>query len=362
MPLAFQPACQPLFSTGLPHTNVHAALALLRDVVPNVLVCSRLPQRSPREHLHLQSMHGFPGWVLGDSPTIMGGHVERSAMQPALNQLSLDYLQHHTGRAGLGAEDSAVLAEVLRHPPTPPVQLAIFQLAGPISLALQITDEQRRPLIYDDELLDALVQHLALRAAWLGARLQPAAAQVMIWLHESFLGALGTNFCPISHETALDIIEQVFLHAPTLRGLSITDLDGMATDKQQRLWQVALESQLDLIACTSASVPVLATLGPQLAAYLQAGGVIMWRIVPTESGEVVATTDLRQLHLSFRQIVEHLAVAGVAPELVRAQAFIGASTSIAHLSPEQATQVGQHCRTLAQMLGSEPPVHAVHAV
>ncbi len=354
MPLAVQPACLPLLPAELPHTRAADALALLHATTPGWLICPRLPRRSLRESLSVQSMHGFPGVVLPATGEAIW--VRRDALQPHLNQLSIAYLRQQTGKAGLSADESAALAELLRAPPEPPLHLIIFQLAAPMSLALHSTDDAQQPLIYDNELLDALVQHLALRAEWLGSRLKVLAQQVLLDLHEAFIGALGTAFCPLSIEAAMDIIEQVLGHTPFLRGLTMGSLEGVPPERQQQIWQAALAARFDLLACSGASVPVLASLAPHLRAYLQQGGALLWQLVPTESSAAITATQPDRLAARFWHGLDYLAVAGVPSELVRARSFISTTGSMASLKRDEAQHVAQQCVVLAQQLARDLPV------
>lgn len=354
MSLAVQPACQPLLPAELPHTRVADALALIQQTTPGWITCPRLPRRAPREHLHVQSMQGYPGSAIPASGEPIS--VRREALHPHLNQLGIAYLQNQTGKAGLSSEESAALAELLRMPLDPQPHLIIFQLAGPISLGLQITDDAQRPLIYDNELLDALVQHLALRVGWLEGRLKALARQVLIELHEGFIGALGTAFCPLSIGAAMDTIEQVLVQTSVLRGLTLGSMDGIPTDRQQQIWRAALAAHFDLLACSGASVPVLASLAHELNAYLRGGGALVWHLVPAENSAAVAAMQPDLLVAAFTQSVEYLAVAGVPPELLRARSFISTTSGMARLSGAEAQQVAQHCAALSRQLAHATPV------
>ncbi|HEX5692490.1 MAG TPA: hypothetical protein VFX76_20890, partial [Roseiflexaceae bacterium] len=195
MPLPFDLACLPLLLGSLPHRNPMQALEVSRRYAGVLLTWPQLPERTFREQSLIQSAIGFPGLVVdSERPRVF---VERSVAEQGLDRLALAYLQDTREYGALPGDAAAGLDELLRQPENARGARALKgQLVGPISLALYLTDERQRPLIYDEMFNAALGQHLRLRAAWMETRLRASNLATIICLDEPFLESVGMPFLP----------------------------------------------------------------------------------------------------------------------------------------------------------------------
>ena len=57
-------------------------------------------------------------------------------------------------------------------------------VTGPISFGLQVTFEDKRAIIYDDALRDAMVKNIARKAAWQESLLKPICSETIIFVDE----------------------------------------------------------------------------------------------------------------------------------------------------------------------------------
>lgn len=350
MPLAFRPACLPLAQSGFPHRTLADALALLHQTTPALLTCPRLPRRSNRETLHMQSMLGFPGLVV--QPDTGRLYVDRNSAEAQLNQLGMAYLHQHNAVAALPTDDFALLSEMPRLPAVAGGRrLIVYQLQGPVSLGLQITDEQQRPLAYDAILMEALVQHLALRASWLYHRVQASADQVLLWLHEPFLHALGTAFCPLSWVEGIDLVERVFVDLPAIRGVGVSDMaTGQAPGRAGATWEQLFNSSLEFVALKSTGSHALARAAAGLHTFFERQGVLAWGLVASDDADTLQATTVERLTHQFAHLLDDLDAAGIPPERVVQASFISTDSGLAHLSVAAAEHAWNLCGATAQRL------------
>jgi hypothetical protein len=331
MSLPFSPACLPLLLGGLPYRSATQALEVSRRYAGTLLAWPQLPRRGFREQSFVQSAIGFPGLVI-DAPQARV-YVDRSRAEHALDRLGLDYLENDCASYGLAADDAAGLAEILRQSEAPRGTLALKgQLLGPISLAAQLTDERERPLIYDALLLEALTQHLGLRAAWQEARLGELSGTTIVCLDEPFLETVGLPFVPIDWERARERIDQ------TLAGIQGCRAIYCAGAVE---WTQVLQTSVDLIiADIYDHSAALVAAAPALRDFLDRGGIAGLGIVPAEE-EALGQASAERLAGLIIALAGDLERAGIPAEQLLRQALIAPADTLTGLSTADAERALQ---------------------
>jgi hypothetical protein len=273
MPLPFEPACLPLLLGSLPHRSPAQALEVSRRYAGALLAWPQLPARSFREQSFVQSAIGFPGLVVDAAQGRM--FTDRAAAERGLDRLALAYLNDDIDYTALAPEDAAGLEELLRQGEgLRGVRALKGQLVGPISLAAHLTDDRQRPLIYDEMFLEAICQHLRLRAAWQEARLGERAAATIVCLDEPFLEAVGMPFMPLNWQVARDKIDEVLGGISGCKAL----FAGGAVD-----WREVLKTSVELIiADVYEHGGALAAAADALIPFLERDGVIGLGLIPTD--------------------------------------------------------------------------------
>jgi hypothetical protein len=218
-----QPRVVPMIYGALPHTDVQAALDVVRQCAVAYVVWPQLPQRSFRERSIVQSLWGFPGVHIDEAQRRI--YVERADAEAALDTLALDFLLRRDTRPVLSPAEAMGLFAVL--PFMAGFDAAIGckgQLLGPISLAVQVTDEQQNPLIASGPLFEAVVQHVCQRAAWQANLLGRTQRDVLICIDEPFLDVVNSPFLAIDREELLLGLARVLEAIPGRRALAIQSL------------------------------------------------------------------------------------------------------------------------------------------
>jgi hypothetical protein len=336
----FSPACLPLLLGGLPYRSAAQALEISRRYAGQLLAWPQLPQRGFREQGFVQSAIGFPGLVIDALQARV--YVDRTRAEQALDQLGLDYLENDSASHGLAADDAAGLAEILRQGEAPRGTLALKgQLLGPISLAAQLTDERERPLIYDESLLEALTQHLGLRAAWQEARLGELCDTTIICLDEPFLEAVGLPFVPIDWEHARERIDQALSGIQGCRAIYC----GGAVE-----WNQVLQASVDLIIAdvyehSAALLPATSALHE----FLDRGGVVGLGIVPADE-EALGEASAGRLVGRIISLAGDMERAGLPADLLLRQALITPASTLSELSTASAERALQLVDEVSKLL------------
>lgn len=329
MMLPFEPTCATLLLGSLPHATAAQALAATRRASGELVAWPQLWQRSFREQFLAQSAIGFPGLVLDDAN--QQAFVDSDVAAEQLGRFALQYLENQYQHTQLGEHDAAGLFEMLRLGPKPQgVRAVKGQNLGPISLALLLTDQHQRPLIYDPMLFDALTQFVRMRITWQEHRLAELGVPVIMCLDEPFLEMIGSPFLPIDWDDAEAALRLVFSNSPSCRAVSA----GGAID-----WGHLLRLGVDLvIGDVYNHGSGLLGAAETLSDYLAAGGLVGFGLVPIEA-ELLAVTSAAELGQHLVTLCSELAVAGIdVPKLLH-HAVITPCGALGSLSVEAAERV-----------------------
>ncbi len=331
MPLPFQPACLPLALGALPHRSAAQALDISRRYAGTLLAWPQLPQRSFREQCLVQSVIGFPGLVV--DAAALRVYVDRNEAERRIDSLLLAYLEHTITYAALSADDAAGLAETLRIGGERDLRAVKGQILGPISVALQLTDEHEQPLIYDDMLFDAIAHLLRLRVAWQELRLSEVSPATIICVDEPLLEAVASPFFPHDWNRVAGQIDDVLAGINGCRALCVCgDVD------LHRLMQTSVEL---LIADGATYRRTFASGCDALIAFLERGGIVGIGIVPSDN-ERLATASVESLFHEFTVLLDDWTARGVARDQLLQQMVISPAQSLGYLdlvSAERALQL-----------------------
>jgi hypothetical protein len=287
-----------------------------------------LPQRDIGERSQFYSAVGFPGLQLDRRSG--QAIVRRSEAVEGLGRLYLAYLENELEFAAIDFAQVAAL-DLLRRMAEPfPSALAIQgHLVGPVSLALQLIDEQRRPLIYDEVLFDALTRFVRLRAGWQEASLMALAPATIMCLDETFAEAVGSPFVPMSWDAAIAQIDEVLAGVAGCRGLIAQGELPLAA---------LLDSTVELLVIDGETAQRLPAAAAPLALFLERERALGFAVVPSTPDEL-ASADLTQLADEVERLIEPLADAtGLTPRLIAQRSFVAARGPLGGLEVAQAEQ------------------------
>jgi hypothetical protein len=356
---------------SLPHLSAAEALADVLALCPEYPYWPQLPRLSPQEDMYRQFSAGLPGLILsGLSPF---DRVTFRHDADALGRLQRVYEDVLAGERSLGnwavpLTDAAglyALAEALSEPgsSSDPAESSRPKpagvkggITGPISLGLAVTDEEGRPLLYDEDLMDGVVRALALRARWQEDFLAGAISRgrgktgpapvTLISVDEPYLGTFGSAYFPYQPETVLSYLE---IFAASLRGL--WGLHCCANTD----WEFLLASPARFLSFDAYSYGDRLALYPEgLKRFLGRGNLVLWGIAPTDA-EALATEDGPGLARRLLGCFEALVARGVPEEALRRQSMITPACGLAGLSVDQARRVMELTRTAAAVLRESFP-------
>lgn len=330
MPEEFDPAWLPMTVGSLPLTDATQAWAWMSKYMPRIPDWPQLPQRTYLENMYAQFAENFPGIVvdLEAERTYLGRLQD---VDHELERLYLAYLQHDPEYGVISPEYAAGLHHLLDTEgllETPPVAVK-GQVTGPVSWGLVVTDLNRRPLLYDEIMADAIAKHLRLKATWQEQQLKTLGPPTIILVDEPYMSSFGSGFVSLSRDQVVTLLEEVFSGIKGLKGVHCC----ANTD-----WSVLLDTSMEILSLDAYEYAESLSLYPDaVAAFLDRGGIIAWGIVP--SGPAVESETVDSLVDRLHQAMDLLVQKGVSLDKLLAAGLVMPSCGVGSLDPDTAERV-----------------------
>jgi hypothetical protein len=305
--LNFKAGCKTTAMGIMPHTNVERALELALSL--DIPFWPQLPNLSFYEDMYAQTSQSFPG-ILVDS------HGEKVSFNKAkfdaeLGDYSLRMAEPETFI--LSRRYSAVyhrfLAKALQDYPA-----IRGQVTGPVSFGFRVTDEESKPIIYNEEVRSLLFDFIQRKANAQYWQLKRKNQNAFVWLDEPGLGWVFSG---------------------------LTGYNDIQARQDYHSFLAGLGGPKALHLCANVNLPYLLGLGIELlsfdayqietmpkgyvtavANFLRSGGIISWGIVPTDSENLGKETP-KTLAGLLSDYWEVVAVnAGLSARVIAEQALI----------------------------------------
>lgn len=286
--MTFTPRCRATAVGSMPHRDAREAVDRVLAAFPEIPAWPQLPNRSFLENMYVQYSEGLPCLVVdmekgrihfdtaGDTMTeieafygkVIAGDLDAFAISP-------DY-----------APGFHLLLDSLAASPPPGLACVKGQIVGPVSMGLTVTDQDKRAILYHDELMEAVLKSLSMKAAWQVREMKKVCPDVMIWLDEPYLASFGSAYVSLSERQVLSMIGEV--------AQAIRDAGALAgihccgnTD-----WSLLMRAGLDVINFDAYGYFTGMTCYPEaLKSFLGAGGILALGLVPTSEKIMGETVD-----------------------------------------------------------------------
>ena len=280
----FAPEWLPMAIGSLPLSDVAQAWSWISEYLPQIPAWPQLPRRSYLENMYVQFSERFPRLVLDREAQRI--YVDTAQdLGSALERLYLAYLKGDLQYGALGPDYAAALHYLLDTEgllTEPPVAIK-GQVTGPISWGLTVVDQDRRPLLYDEILADAIAKHLRLKASWQEQQFKHMAPQTIMFVDEPYMSSFGSAFVSLSRDQVLTLLDEVFAGIEGLKGVHCCG----NTD-----WSILMSTSVDILNLDAYQYATSLSLYPEdVSAFLDRGGIIAWGIVPAGPAVMGETAD-----------------------------------------------------------------------
>jgi len=281
--MEFKGACTAIGS--LPHQDVDRACEIVLDSFPQIPAWPQLPKRSFRENMYIQVSEGMPCIALDEKKGMVyfqtKGDITRELEKfyEKIVEGQIDYFRiSQDYAAGFYAFLELVGKNLSKEKPGAGIVALKGQLIGPISFGLTVTDENRKSILYHEQLADAVVKTCEMKARWQITRMKEVFPKIIIFIDEPYLASFGSAFVSLSRDEVVDYLNQV-IDCIKLEG-AITGIHCCGNTD----WSVLMDTKVDIISFDAYSYLETISLYPEkLKEFLAQGRYLAWGIVPASA-------------------------------------------------------------------------------
>ena len=223
------------------------------------------------------------------------------------------------------------------------------QITGPITLSTGVVDQKGRAIYHDEQLRDAAVKLVAMKARWQIRNMAVLGKPAILFFDEPSLTGFGSSaFISISKEDILACFEEVIDAVHEEGGLAGIHVCGN-TD-----WSLVLESSADIMSFDAFSFFDRFILYPDLIKrFMSAGKILAWGIVPSLNVEDIERVTAASLTADWHNKVAEIVTLGVDRGTVTAQSLITPSCGTGSLARHHAERVLELTRAVSNNIRGE---------
>ena len=317
--------CLPTIIGSMPHTDPQAACEAISHYLKDIPAWPQLPRRSFLENMYVQFSQGFPGVVVEENRI----YVDRSQnLDKPLEELYAAYLENNIDKYPVSPDYAAGLHRFLALNNLSPLAVK-GQITGPVTWGLTVTDENKRAIIYDDVLGDAVAKLLRLKASWQEKKLSQISKNTIIFVDEPYMAAFGSVGVQLSKERIISLLEEVLAGISRLKGVHCCG----NTD-----WSVLLGTSVDIISTDTYNYAQSLSLYPdEVKKFLDRGGTIAWGIIPNDE-QSVAKESVASLNDRLEEAMAPFTRKGIRFKQLITQGLLTPSCGLGSIATEEAAR------------------------
>ncbi len=319
---------------SLPHSDPSEACRVVFDSV-EIPFWPQLPHRSFLELMVPQYSEGFP-FVKIEGENIRAEKADEQAASTfyeaiARNEgfpISKEYA------AGLYAFINTLKEKKQKF------RVVKGQITGPLTYTLSLTDKQKRPIYFDEEMRELSLELLKGKASWQIETLRPYAEEILLFVDEPILSALGTStYIGVDTAEASRLLSEIIHHIKTSGALAGIHCCGKAD------WPLILSSGIDVFSFDAYFYWDTLSLYPEeIKKFINNGGFIAWGVVPTS--DAIREVTLQGLREQLERGLSSLEKIGIQRETLEKQLLLTPSCGTGSLEIKDALRVFSLLRDL----------------
>lgn len=331
------------------------ALDLVMKYTPHIPHWVQMPG-SANEGMVQQFAQGLPGLVAGNDVFFVDN--TGPAFDAALVDFYEAYMAVNDGSLALGASPFVLtpdhaegfFAFLDRIEQVEEAPIAVKgQITGPITFNLGLKDKNGRAVIFDEQVKDAAVKMIAMKARWQVRQMAAFGLPVVVFLDEPALAGFGSSeLIGLSKEDVRDCLDEVFAAVHAEGG--VTGIHVCANTD----WSVILESRADIVNFDAYGyVDRFILYESHITEFFRSGRVLAWGLVPTLNPEDIAREDAASLAARFFSQVDRVSALGIEKTAVLSQSLITPSCGAGSLSLDLAEKVLTMTRDISEIIRKE---------
>ena len=317
----------------MPHMDLESAMELALDM--DVAYWPQLPRMSYYEDMYVQSSEKLPGIIVDTKE-----HRITMEREKFYEELPSHFEQcENPGYYELSERYSIAFDSFLSH------DLSGYpcirgQSVGPVSFGFKITDENKRPIIYDDEIRPFMFEFMANKANAQYRQLKKKNDTALVWMDEPGLQMLFASF---TGYTATAAARDYADYMELLEGPRGIHLCGNPD------WSFLLRDVTpDILSMDSYSVGhVFTRYKTEVVDFLKNGSIIAWGITPTLTEELTKET-FESLVARLEDMFDYISAWGIEKDELLDRSWLAPSRCCL-VNPDRTRSVEQSFRLLREI-------------
>jgi methionine synthase II (cobalamin-independent) len=223
------------------------------------------------------------------------------------------------------------------------------QITGPITFTTGLKDKKGRAILFDEQVKDAAVKLIAMKARWQVRQLAIFGVPVVIFLDEPALAGFGSSeLIGLSKDEVGACLNEVFeaVHAEG----GVTGIHVCANTD----WSMVMESQADIVNFDAYGYfDRFMLYEDHIVEFFRSDRVLAWGLVPTLNPEDLLREDTDSLAARFFDQVDRVAALGIETAAVLSQSLITPSCGAGSLTLDLAEKVLTLTRDVSEKIRKE---------
>ncbi len=263
---------------SVPFKDPKEACEIILGNFPSIPFWPQLPKITFRENMYSQYSEKMPGIVLDEARRTI--HVDSAKAASGIEKVYGKYLEGDVGFFGISESYARGLYEFLGRGKEMAGAAKFIKghVTGPISFALMLTDQDKKPVLYDKDLFEVLTKVLVMKVKWQVRQLKEISSNIIIFLDEPYLVSLGSSYVNIDPKAAFAGLDEVVAAVKSEGALAGLHCCGN-TD-----WPQLLKRDIDIINFDAYNFTKEFLLYKnELKDFFAKGGTVAWGMVPSDA-------------------------------------------------------------------------------
>jgi len=337
-------------ATGIGSVPFHNIEDTCRDILayfPSMPFWPQFVKRSFLEDMSAQYCEGLPLLEINEPQRTLTISPEKHA-ESELTDFYEHFLAHDMDYFSISKDHAPGLYTMLDLIERNAEQCGPYvkgQTVGPVTFAAGIMDVNGGPILHNEELLEAMIYGLAIKAVWQAKELAKTGKKPIIFLDEPYLSGFGSAFSSIQRHQVIRILQTLIGYmrenASALIGIHCCG----NTD-----WSMIFEAGPDIINFDAFEYMDHFLLYPDdIIRFFKGGGTVAWGIVPTSGFSGKESVD--DLLSKLNQGLDHVREWGVNSKILAERSILTPACGMGAMAPEAAKKALDLLPRLAKKLG-----------
>jgi len=205
------------------------------------------------------------------------------------------------------------------------------QITGPISFGLSILDQDRKPILYNQEFFESVILNLSMKSRWQARKLKEISDNVIMFFDEPYMSSYGSSYISLEEETVVGSLTEIIENVRK-EGVLVGIHCCGNTD-----WGLIMSLGADIVSFDAYNFSDRLSLYTYEINEFLKNGSLAWGIVPTSHD--IINEDEETLVNKLEHKIDHLSSKGIDQDLILEKAIITPSCGAGSLYKKAADKV-----------------------